>query len=216
MTHPIDPVPIPLESSCTMRPEPRRRTSGRLARLTMTIVAGCAALLAAGGALAGQERFRYHYVSLDAAVPPGFAFFDPVKIVDDGRVYGTAWTCGSEGCRDSVAVYRNGAMTVLHEGAASDANNAGTVGGDVVLDSDPNHFVTQAALFRAGRVELIPPRPNSSRARSSGLPTRESRSSSRPMLRASSARTISTDPDGKYPWILGEAKSGAHTSMISA
>jgi hypothetical protein len=30
----------------------------------------------------------------------------------------------------------------------------------VVLDSDPNHFVTQAALFRAGRVELIPPRPN--------------------------------------------------------
>ena len=63
---------------------------GKLARLAMLIAAGCVVLLSAGGALAGGERFRYHYVSLDSAVPPGFAFFDPVKITDDDLVYGTA------------------------------------------------------------------------------------------------------------------------------
>lgn len=100
--------------------------------------------------------YRYHRVPLDAAVPPGFALFDPVAITDSERVYGNAYACGPDGCLPSVAVYHNGAVTILHAGIAATANESGTVGGWVVTDPDPDHLRTQAALFRGHAVELIP------------------------------------------------------------
>lgn len=46
--------------------------------------------LTAGEARAeASQSLRYHYVSLDEALLPGFLFFDPVALTNNGRVYGT-------------------------------------------------------------------------------------------------------------------------------
>jgi hypothetical protein len=69
-----------------------------VARLALLVAVGCAVLCSAGSALAGEGRFRYHYIPLDPLVPPGFRPYYPVKVTDDERVYGTAIACGSAGC----------------------------------------------------------------------------------------------------------------------
>lgn len=94
----------------------------------------------------------YHYVSVDEALPPEIFFFDPAAITNDGRVYGTAYA--EPDFIANVAVYDRGILTVLQEGIASTANEAGTIGGFVV--TDPENFRGQAALFRGNDVELIP------------------------------------------------------------
>ena len=111
--------------------------------------------LADPGWAASPPGWHFQYVSLDAAIPEGFDFFDPVSISDSGRIYGTLFGCGPEACSSSVAVYYRGEITALHEGLANTANNHRRIGGSVVVD--PDLGVTQAALFTERAVELIPP-----------------------------------------------------------
>jgi hypothetical protein len=107
------------------------------------------ATAASGASGAAPE---YHYVWLDELTPPGFAaFFDPWAITNGGRVYGNTY---DESLVSYVTVFEHGNMTVLHEGFATTANQGGTVGGWVV--TDPENFLSQAALFRGDGVELIP------------------------------------------------------------
>src|SRR3954453_4290488 len=125
-----------------------------LAKLTIVGVCGLAFGLA-GQAPAGEAaEFRSHFVPLDTTVPDGFSAFDPVKILDDGRIYGNAWACGNGGCRSFVAVYRKGHTTVLRQGRAFTANEAGVVGGNVVTGRAGSQV--QAALFDGLTVKLIP------------------------------------------------------------
>ncbi|MGH6902033.1 MAG: hypothetical protein ACREIR_04770 [Geminicoccaceae bacterium] len=126
---------------------------------TLSFVAGLLAIALglAGDAWADKaHKHTYQYVSLDAAVPKGFDFFEPRSITDSGRVYGTLFQCGPDTCSPFVAVYRRGEISALHdESLALTANNRGTVGGFVVLD--PALGTSQAALFTRSEVELIPP-----------------------------------------------------------
>src|ERR1051325_12024243 len=111
--------------------------------------------------VAQAQEFHYQYVSLDEVeLPSGFIFFSPIAINNSGRIYGTAYECSTTTC-DSilpyVAVYADGAVTVLQPGIVNAANEGGAIGGSVLLD--PDNFTTQAALFRGDQVELIPPQP---------------------------------------------------------
>jgi hypothetical protein len=107
---------------------------------------------------AQAEEFRYHYVSLDNAVPsPSNQFFDPIAINNSSRVYGNLYTCGDTNCNITIAVYADGALTSLQPGITYAANNKGTIGGSVLLD--PINDIKQAALFHGNSVELIPPQP---------------------------------------------------------
>jgi hypothetical protein len=113
-------------------------------------------------AVAAQaQEFRYRYVSLkQVELPPGFIFFDPIAINNSGRIYGSAYECSTTTC-DSilphVAVYADGAVTVLQPGHVYAANAGGTIGGSVLID--PVNFIEQAALFHGDQVELVPPQP---------------------------------------------------------
>jgi hypothetical protein len=90
-------------------------------------------------AVAAQAReFRYHYVSLDDKAPLGFAFFSPSAINNSGRVSGTVFNCDDVSCFDfHVAIYKDGAVTVLQPGEAGPINAGGTIGGFVVLNPIP-------------------------------------------------------------------------------
>ncbi len=124
----------------------------------LSFVAGCLATvpgLAGAAASAGPPTLHFRYVSVDAALPEGFDFFDPVSISDSRRVYGTLYAIGPAGLSSSVAFYDRGEITALHEGVANTANNHRWIGGAVVVD--PNLGTTQAALFKGSAVELIPP-----------------------------------------------------------
>jgi hypothetical protein len=110
-------------------------------------------------AVAAQaQEFRYHYVSLlnQVELPPGFTagFFDPIAINNSGRIYGIAY---DDSYTPYVAVYTEGALTVLQPGIVYAANERGTIGGSVLIDS--TNFIEQAALFHGDQVELIPPQP---------------------------------------------------------
>ena len=113
-------------------------------------------------AVAAQaQEFRYRYVSLDQVeLPPGFIFFDPSAINNSGRIYGNAYECSTTTC-DSilphVAVYADGAVTILQPGFVRAATEGGTIGGSVLID--PQNFIEQAALFHGDQVKLIPPQP---------------------------------------------------------
>ncbi|CAB3799349.1 hypothetical protein LMG28614_04946 [Paraburkholderia ultramafica] len=109
------------------------------------------------------KEFVYHYVSLDAAVPSSFLFFDPIVINDSGRVYGNLYSCGNTNCdylAITNAVYAAGTLTTLQPGITYAVNNEGTVGGSVLID--PINFIEQAALFHGDSVELIPRQPGES------------------------------------------------------
>lgn len=103
------------------------------------------------------QEFRYRYVSLDQLeLPHGFTSFFPAAIHNSGRVYGTV--CDDLCSDPHIAIYEDGAVTVLgSSGYASTVNAGGTVGGFVVVD--PQNFIVQAALFRGDEVEIIPPQP---------------------------------------------------------
>jgi hypothetical protein len=113
-------------------------------------------------AVAAQaHEFRYRYVPLDQVeLPPGFIFFEAIAINNSGRVYGNAYECSNAAC-DSIlphiAVYANGAVTVLQPGFVHTANERGIIGGSVLID--PMNSIEQAALFHGDQVELIPPQP---------------------------------------------------------
>lgn len=110
--------------------------------------------------MAQAEEFRYRYVSLDDKAPPGFAGFAPGAINNGGQVAGYVFNCDDVSCFDfHVAIYKDGAVTVLQPGTGGSINAGGTIGGTVVLDPDPFNFIEQAALFRSDQVELIPPQP---------------------------------------------------------
>jgi hypothetical protein len=97
--------------------------------------------------------YRYHLVSLTAALPPGFAIFDAVGITADRRIYGTGYRCDDTGCLLSVMVYHRGKETILHDGVAYAVNDQGTVGGSLL---DPATGNEQAAVFRGTNVRVIP------------------------------------------------------------
>lgn len=102
------------------------------------------------------QEYRYHYVSLSqAATDQGAIGISPVKITNNGRVYGTVYDQIS--C-PHLFVYENGSLTILQVGTAYDANNSGTIGGSVPEFSDPLEcrvFYT-AALVKGDNVELLP------------------------------------------------------------
>lgn len=76
-------------------------------------------------------------------------------IANSGRIYGTAYEdAGELGVAPNIAVYEDGAVTVLTPGVVYTANQGGTIGGSVVVDLA--NFVEQAALFRGSAVQLIP------------------------------------------------------------
>lgn len=106
------------------------------------------------------ERFNYRYISFsDAQVPPGFSQFSPVDLVDDGRIYGVLVPDDPGApCSGPIGVWQNGRVLALGSGpfSPSAANNRGTVGGVAVT---PDCASAQLALYRGGRVELIPPIP---------------------------------------------------------
>lgn len=115
-------------------------------------------LLSPGAQSHDNKQLQYCYVSLDAVVPPGFSFFFPVAIQSNGRVYGNVCDDNDVDCiYPRIAVYANGKLTPLNaSGVVNTVNAAGTIGGYVVIDPDPDNYATQAALFRNKRVELIP------------------------------------------------------------
>jgi hypothetical protein len=113
---------------------------------------------ATSGAQALGASYRYRYVSLDEARPPGAIFVDYFGLAADGRAFGTAYVCDEITCSPSVVVHQRGTTTVLHAGAEGRAVNAsGTVAGAVV--TDPENFTMQAALIRPTGVELVPALP---------------------------------------------------------
>lgn len=110
-------------------------------------------------AVAQAREFRYCYVSFnDVPVTPGFNFFEPAAINNSGRVFGVAFDDVS--FLPHIAVYEDGAVTVLQSGQPGivhTANDRGTIGGGVLIDTE--NFFEQAALFRGPKVKLIPPQP---------------------------------------------------------
>jgi hypothetical protein len=131
-----------------------------LAVWTVGVVLGIVVLMAgspvqAGTVVAQKKEFRYRYVSLnEAALPPGFLFFEAVAINNSGRVYGNAY---DDSFLPHVAVYSDGVVTIIQEGIVYAVNEHGTVGGSVLVD--PENFIEQAALFRSNGVELITRQP---------------------------------------------------------
>jgi len=105
-------------------------------------------------AIQKQSGFQYRYVSLNQFIPPEFIIFDPARIIDSKRVYGTAYACDVF-CIPSIATYHQGVVKILHQNAlVYDANGNGIIGGSVVLDNA--NFIEQAALFDNGAVKLVP------------------------------------------------------------
>lgn len=112
-----------------------------------------------GSLTAQAQELRYRYVPLDKVkLPPGFAIFDPIALGNGGRIYGTVYPLPDLPFAPFVAVYEDGAVSVLGgPGFTYTANRGGTVGGSVLVD--PENFIEQAALFHGDRVELIPRMP---------------------------------------------------------
>lgn len=116
-------------------------------------------VIAVANAATTSAAPRYHYVNLDAAVPEGFAFFDPETVINNGKVYGTAYRCAPGGCLGYIAVRAGRVIEVFRQGYAGDANNRGFVGGGVTVNTDSRHTSTQAALFKGNLVRRIPRQP---------------------------------------------------------
>jgi hypothetical protein len=138
-------------------------------RLPVLVAVLCAALVApTTEAQAGPVTGPFHYrlVNLDAALPAGYIFFDPAKVMDDGRVLGTGYRC-DEVCVPSVVVYRNGTDTVLADGVVYTANDLGVIAGSVV--ADPAVFDEQAAIFLGSHTRLIPRLPGEVSSHVTGL-----------------------------------------------
>lgn len=118
----------------------------------------CCAVLCSAAAGEGRERKapRYHYVSLDQALPPEFLFFAaPMKVTLQRRVYLNAWACPELYCVPSIVMVHHGVGRTLHRNARLfDANEHGLIGGSLV--TDPENFVEQAALFKDHAVRLLP------------------------------------------------------------
>ncbi len=105
-------------------------------------------------------EIRYRYVSLDQiALPDGFTFFFPSAIRDNGWVYGTI--CDNVCSVTQLAYVKDGSLTSLGPippgSFTGPVNKRGVVGGGVLVD--PVNFIVRAALFRDGKVELVPPQP---------------------------------------------------------
>jgi hypothetical protein len=101
--------------------------------------------------LVEAQDYRYRYVSLEAALPPGIDFFDATGINNHGLIAGTAYDASF---LPYVAVYDGGVLTTLDVGFGDVINQGGTIAGGVLLD--PVNFIEQAALFHDGTVELVP------------------------------------------------------------
>jgi len=108
---------------------------------------------------ASADDIRYKYINLNVDVP-GYTFFIPSSINDLGVISGTVFQCGDIYCgNDHVAVFWHGKVFVLQPGDGGPINNFGTIGGDIVVNEDPDNFQTQAALFWGPRRTLIPQQP---------------------------------------------------------
>jgi hypothetical protein len=136
-----------------MKDKRKEKAMPKLVKLAVAVAAWGVASSAVGKAWANP---RYHYVNLDAAVPKGFAFFDAAEVIDDGKVFGTAYRCSPGGCLSYVAVKAGKVIKVFHQGFANDANNNGVVAGGVTTNTTSRQTSGQAALFRGSAVQRIP------------------------------------------------------------
>jgi uncharacterized membrane protein len=104
--------------------------------------------------------YHYHYVSLNDKLPSG-SYFTATGINDSIQVSGTLNSCDTVGtCSSSVAIYeKNGTMKVLKAGVGGSINKNGTIGGGVIINSDPYNRNYQAALFHKNKVKIIPLQP---------------------------------------------------------
>jgi hypothetical protein len=100
------------------------------------------------------SRPKLAFINLDAAVAPGYLFFDPLAPLLDGRVFGTVY---DNNVNPYVGVYQRGTITAQSEGVATAVSHLGFVGGYVV--TDPVNYYSQAAIFRGNNVQLIPRAP---------------------------------------------------------
>lgn len=96
----------------------------------------------------------YRFIAPDAFLPPDILFFDVSAVINDGRVFGTAWELNGDFLLPHVAVLQRGKMTLLQDGMANVANQRGTIGG--VIFPDTETLAEQAALFRGDKVVPIP------------------------------------------------------------
>lgn len=112
-----------------------------------------------GGQVQAGE-LRYRYVSLNQiAVPPNVSFYELFLLNDQGRIYGNAFECADVDCTflNVYVVSLEGGKLVLGAEAnfyASSVNKQGTIGGGKV---DPQSFITQAAVARQDKIDLVPP-----------------------------------------------------------
>ena len=128
------------------------RTVGRLA-IVVIVLSGALVTPARAHTTPSAGRYQYHLVSFNDALPPDVALFDAVGVTDDRRVYGTAYPCDANGCFPSVAVYRTGKLTILHQGITHAVNDFGLVGGSLY---DPVTSAEQAAVFTGTHARIIP------------------------------------------------------------
>src|SRR5688500_8925164 len=96
------------------------------------------------GAAKGTS-FRYEYISFnEAQLPAGYQTFFTVKVIDDGRVFGTALRSG----------YPRGCVSICWYDFHTPTNHIVLVAGALLLDCDNCNI--QTVLFRKGKEERIP------------------------------------------------------------
>jgi len=107
--------------------------------------------------VAAARAPEYHYVAIDEQIAPPVLFFDPAAIGETTALVGTAYVEADGVLLPSVALFENGRLQVIAGGFGRAINAGGTIGGELLIDAE--NFLTQAALFRHGRVQAIPLRP---------------------------------------------------------
>lgn len=105
---------------------------------------------------------EYRYVGINEAVPPGFLFdaFSTIGITHNSRVYSSVFNESEES--PYVAVFKRETITILEKSKgifATAISRDGMVGGFIL--TDPENFITQAALFDGKEIIVIPPIPES-------------------------------------------------------
>ena len=109
-----------------------------------------------------EERYRptlnrkrgvseFDYVWLDPILTNEVAYFSPVNIINDGRIYGDIY---DQNFNNHVGYLKDGAFTIVSEGFFGAVNNKGLIGGWVMTDQE--QWIGQAAIFSSGGIELIP------------------------------------------------------------
>ncbi len=94
---------------------------------------------------------EFDYVWLDPILTNEVAYFSPVNIINDGKIYGDIY---DQDFNNHVGFLKDGAFTIVSEGVFGAANNKGLIGGYIIID--PEQWLGQAAIFSSDGIELIP------------------------------------------------------------